>query len=187
MIPLGYMAKRVATRSEWLKAPHVSKIYSVSACISEDFGKWIDAWKHNGYWFFNSPRLIEEVAAAQTIDLAGTTLFYYEGFETEYHPETGWMTYQPEPAFPVQVLPPASKTFCGFDVVTFHSSSTPECSPLSCNGLAAELKVNEFCLLPSLEETVSALEAGRFSNSEPGPYRIIAVYTVDASPLTNVA
>ncbi len=176
MIPLGYMAKFVVTRSEWLKAPQVSKIYSVSACISEDFGKWVDAWRHNGYWFFDSPQVIAGIAAERKIDLHGTTLFYYEGFETEYDPETGWVPYQPEPSFPLHVLLPAAKILCGFDVVTFHSGSAPECSPLSCNGLAAELKVNEFCLLPSLEETMAALEAGHFNNSEPGPYRIIAVY-----------
>lgn len=178
MIPLGYMAKVVAARPEWLKAPQVSKIHSVSACISKDFGQWIDAWRHNGYWFFDSPQLIAGIAAEQNIDLGGITMFYYEGFETEYDLETGWRPYQPEPSFPLQVLPPPSKTLCGFDVVTFHGGSTPECSPLSCNGMAAELKANEFCLLPTLEEAVAALEAGHFNNSEPGPYRIIAVYTV---------
>ena len=42
MIPLGYMAKRVFARMDWLEAPQVSRICSVSSCISEDFGKWID-------------------------------------------------------------------------------------------------------------------------------------------------
>lgn len=179
MIPLGYMAKWVATRSEWLKAPQVSEIYSVSSCISEDFGKWIDAWKHNDHWFFDSPRLIAEVAAAQTIDLTGTTLFYYEGFENEYDPETGWAPCRTEQSFPTQVVPPVGKTLRGFDVVTYSQGNSRECSPLSCNGLAAELATNEFCLLLSFEDACAALEAGRFKNSEPGPYRIIAVYTID--------
>jgi hypothetical protein len=30
-----------------------------------------------------------------------------------------------------------------------------------------------------LDEAISALEAGVFENSEPGPFRILAVYTVD--------
>ena len=179
MIPLGYMAKRIYVETAWLKAPQVSQIYSVSACISEDFGKWIDAWKHNGYWFFDSPRLIAEVAAEQKIDLTGTTLFYYEGFEQEYDPESGWAPYQPEPAFPLRVGPPETKTLRGFDVATFSYHNSVECSPLSCNGLAAEITVNEFCLLKSLEEAKALLEAGRFIPSEPGPYRILAVYTVD--------
>ena len=181
MIPLGYMAKRVSAGSEWLKAPQVSQIYSVSGCISEDFGKWIDAWKHNGYWFFDSPRVIAEVAAERKIDLTGTTLFYYEGFEEEYDPESRWAPYRPEPAFPLGLEPPAAKTLRGFDVVTYSQGNSPEHSPLSCNGLAAEMKVNEFCLLESLEEAKALLEAGRFTLSEPGPFRILAVYTADES------
>ena len=179
MIPLGYMAKRVAPAMEWLKAPQVSRIYSVSSCISEDFGKWIVAWKHNGYWFFDSPRLIAEVAAERKIDLSGTTSFYYEGSAEEFDPESGWAAYQPEPSFPVQVVPPENKILRGFDVVTFSHRNSPECSPLSCNGLASEMPVNEFCLLKSLDEAKALLEAGRFKHSEPGPYRIIAVYAVD--------
>ena len=181
MIPLGYMAKRVSAGTAWLKAPQVSQVCSVSSCISEDFGKWIDAWKHNGYWFFDSPRLIEEVATDRMIDLTDTTLFYYEGFEQEYDSETGWALYRPEPSFPLQVVPPGEKTLRGFDVVTYSQGNSPECSPLSCNGLAAEMPVNEFCLLNSLEEAKALLDAGRFTHSEPGPYRIIAVYAVDSS------
>lgn len=180
MIPLGYMAKRVATRSTWLNAPQVSEIYSVSSCISEDFGKWIDAWRHNDHWFFDSPKLIEKVAATQGIDLTGTTLFYYEGFENEYDPESGWVSCLPEPSIPSHIVPPVRKTLRGFDVVTYSQGHAPECSPLSCNGLAAELRTNEFCLLDSLEEAAALLESGRFKHSEPGPYRIIAVYTADA-------
>jgi hypothetical protein len=179
MIPLGYMAKRVEPGMEWLKAPQVSHIYSVSSCISEDFGKWIDAWKHNGYWFFDSPQLINTVAADLKIDLSGTTLLYYEGFAEEYDPESGWSACRPEPSFPLKVVPPTKKTLRGFDVVCYSQGNSAECSPLSCNGLAAEMPVNEFCLLNSLEEAKSLLEAGRFTNSEPGPYRILAVYEVD--------
>jgi hypothetical protein len=179
MIPLGYMAKRVMAGMEWLNASQVLQIYSVSSCISEDFGKWIDAWKHNGYWFFDSPQLINTAAAELKIDLSGTTFLYYEGYAQEYDPESGWAAYQPNPYFPVQVIPPEKKILRGFDVVTFSHDNSAECSPLSCNGLAAEMPVNEFCLLNSLEEAKALLEAGRFTHSEPGPYRILAVYAVD--------
>ena len=181
MIPLGYMAKRVSAGTAWLKTPQVSQVCSVSSCISEDFGKWIDAWKYNGHWFFDSPRLIAEVARERKIDLSDTTLFYYEGFAEEYDPESGWTPYRPEPSFPVQVEPPEKKSLRGFDVVTFSYQNSAECSPLSCNGLAAEMPVNEFCLLNSLEEAKALLEANRFIHSEPGPYRILAVYTVDST------
>ena len=59
MIPLGYMAKRVARPDGWLKAPHVTQVYSVSSHLAADFGDWINAWMHNGYWFFGRPTLEE--------------------------------------------------------------------------------------------------------------------------------
>jgi hypothetical protein len=52
MIPVGYMAKQVEPRSEWLQAQQVLDIYSVSGCVSKNFADYIKFWKHNGYWFF---------------------------------------------------------------------------------------------------------------------------------------
>lgn len=176
MTPLGYMAKRVAAGAECLKAPQVVRICSVSSCISEDFGDWIGAWKHNGHWFFDSPRLIAEVAAERKTDLSGVTIFYYEGIAEEYDPGVGWKPCHAEPSFPTRVEPPDTKILRGFDVVTFSQGNAHECSPLSCNGLAAEMPVNAFCLLDSLAEARALLEAGRFNDSEPGPCRILAVY-----------
>jgi len=81
------MAKRLYKRPEWLKAPHVDEIYSVSGCISEDFADYILYWKHNGYWFFDSPEIIKSVAKENTIQFEGTSLFYYEVFEMEFDGE----------------------------------------------------------------------------------------------------
>jgi hypothetical protein len=57
MLPAGYMAKRVRKRPDWLAATQVIDIYSVSSCHSENFADYIPYWKHNGYWFFDSPKL----------------------------------------------------------------------------------------------------------------------------------
>jgi hypothetical protein len=37
MVPVGYMAKRVLQRPDWLQATRVIDIYSLSGCVSEDF------------------------------------------------------------------------------------------------------------------------------------------------------
>jgi len=103
MIPAGYMAKRVYKRPDWLKAPHVAEIYSVSGCISEDFADYINYWKHNGYWFFDSPELIKAVAKENSIQLQGTSLFYYEAYEMEFDGEC-WTSWLQEPSFK-QTLP----------------------------------------------------------------------------------
>ncbi len=50
MVPLGYMAKRIECRPNWLKAPHVQEILSVSYCISKEFCDYIQEWFGPGGW-----------------------------------------------------------------------------------------------------------------------------------------
>ena len=75
-------------------------------------------------------------------------------------------------------MPPRVKYLHGFDVTGCSAHTAPECSPLSCNALAAELPVNRDCLLETFDEAHDALERGAFDNTEPGPFRIVVVYTV---------
>ena len=125
------MAKRVTKRPEWIKASRVFDIYSVSGCISKDFADYINFWKHNGFWFFNSPVVIRNIAQEHSVELQGTSLFYYESHEMEFDGER-WNPYGPEPSFQTCVIVPATKQLEGFDVVTFSCRTSPECSPLSC-------------------------------------------------------
>jgi hypothetical protein len=179
MIPVGYMLKRVALRPKWLSAADVDDIYSLSRHVSEDFTDYINYWKHNGYWLFNSPAVMKEIAKDNNLDLNGMTLFYYEAFEKEFDEKLRtWSTFEPEPSFPTDVEKPQSAHLEGYDVTTFSVHTSPECSPLSCNGLAKEIGVNRHCLLGSFEQARQSLEAGIFDHSEPGPFRIFAVYTL---------
>lgn len=180
MIPAGYMAKRVFKKPDWLRGTGVSDIYSVSNCMSEDFADYIDYWKHNGYWLFDSPAVIQSLAQENSISLEGTTLFYYEAYELEFDAER-WQPFGADPSIPTNVLVPSSKQLEGFDEVTFSNRNAPEHSPLSCNRMAEELVTNSHCLFASLEEADMHLKNGTFSNSEPGPYRIFSVYSVDWS------
>lgn len=174
MIPAGYMAKRVVNKPDWLPANGVEDIYSVSGCISKDFADYINFWKHNGHWLFNSPEVIEQVAREQSIDLAGTTMFYYEAYEREFDDEKElWCPYQSDQSFTTIILLPECKILSGFDVVS------SDCSPLSCNSFASEILTNAHCLLPDFKTAKQLVETGRFNNSEPGPYRIFAVYTLE--------
>lgn len=177
MVPAGYMAKRVATRPDWFPAERASSIYSVSGCISSDFTDYIGFWRHNGYWLFDSPDIITDIARENNVDLAGTMLFFYEVHELQFT-SGEWTSFEPEPSFGTDVSVPPAKVLEGYDVVTFHVQTSPECSPLSCNSLAAEVETNVRCLLRSFEQARTLLEGGAFNNSEPGPYRIVAVYSV---------
>jgi hypothetical protein len=180
MIPVGYMAKRVTTRPEWIKADCVADIYSVSGCISSDFADYIKYWKHNGYWYFDTPQLILELAQKHSIDLNGKKLFFYEAYEREFDDGRGnWMDFEPDRAFKTRVLLPTFRELEGYDVVTFSLKTSAECSPLSCNSLATDVRTNQHCLLPSLDSARQLLEAGKFKNTEPGPFRIFAVYSTE--------
>ena len=180
MIPVGYMAKRVAKKPDWLNADQVEDIYSVSGCISDDFEDYVNYWKHNGYWLFNSPEVIESVAKENNIDLDGTTMFYYESYEFQsYEDEPKWEKYHPEDSVETNVVTPGRKSLQGYDIVSVSNGIAPECSYLSCNHMAEEIKVNRHCLLESFGFAKELIEQQAFANCEPGPCRIFAVYTVE--------
>ena len=179
MKPAGYMAKRVAQKPEGWLGDRVVDVYSVCHCISEDFADYVGFWKHNGYWLFDSPEVIEQVAGDSSIDLSGTRMFYYEVYELQFDADEGrWVPFEPEDSFGTDVLVPATKKLEGYDVVTFFARSSPEHSPLSCNDLAKSIDTNSHCLIESLEEAKEHIQAEKFHHGEPGPYRVFAVYTV---------
>ena len=179
MTPAGYMAKRVVKRPEWIRAPGVRDIYSLCGCISEYFADYIGYWKHNGYWLFDSVEALRSLALEHSIPIEDCRIFYYEVFEREYDDENiEWRAFAPDKGFVTSVIPPRNKRLEGFDVVTFSACASPECSPLSCNNLAATIRTNEHCLFSSFEDAKARLEAGDFEASEPGPFRVVAVYTL---------
>lgn len=179
MIPAGYLAKRIIAKPRWILNDHVTDIYSLSNCISKDFADYIDYWKHNGFWLFDSPNLIHQIAQEASIDLSATRLFYYEVYELEFDDSVNlWRAFSSELSFQTKVRVPQSKQLQGFDVVSFYAGTSPECSPLSCCNFCQKIIVNDHCLLDSLDTAKELLEAGAFNNSEPGPFRIFAVYTV---------
>ena len=134
LIALGYMRKKIALCPDWIKAANVRDIYAVSHCISENFADYIPVWKHNGFWFFNSPSDIADAAHELNASLEDTTLLYFEGYPLEYDDETKrWQPYEPEKDFPspARIAPPANKMLMGYDVVTYSIATSAECSPLS--------------------------------------------------------
>ncbi|MCW9027892.1 MAG: hypothetical protein OQJ80_03080, partial [Kangiella sp.] len=133
MIPVGYMYKDVREKPEWLKTESVEDIYSVSGCVSEDFDDWINEWKHNGYWLFDSPEIMESIAKEKDIDLTKMKLFFYKASEQQWDEDNqAWEDHQPEESFRTEVQPPRESKLEGFDVVSFYANTSCECSPLSC-------------------------------------------------------
>lgn len=182
MIPIGYMAKRVALKPDWLQTGQVKDIYSVSCCTSDSFTDYIRFWLHNGYWLFNTAEQIYALAGEQNIDMTGCTMFYYEAYQYQYDENTAtWCLFEPDTEFETQVSVPLQKILQGFDIVSLCNEREPECSYLSCNHMAQKLTVNEHCLLRSFDEAKRYLESDVFRGCEPGPCRIFAVYLIPES------
>ena len=179
MISVGYLAKRVAQPPDWLQASAVKDVYSVSNCTSANFMDYIKFWRHNGFWLFDNPKIIQELSLQNSINVDSLTFFYYGVYEKEFNQERKqWLNFEPE-SFSTNIIAPTKREFHGYDVVTFSVGTNPECSPLSCNHLASEIKTNSHCLLETFEEAKESLESGKFDKSEPGPFRVFAVYTVE--------
>jgi len=181
MVPLGYMAKHVAIRPEWLRAAGIDEILSVSSCVSKDFADWITYWRHNGYWLFDNPSVIQALALEHSLNISDCRWFYYEAHGLAYDENTGgWVSISAEATLPTSVQPPPEAILRGFDVVTYTFGNMAECSPLSCNYMAKEVVTNRCCLLDSFEVAHRLIDQRRFIDCEPGPYRIVAVYEVSA-------
>lgn len=179
MTPIGYLYKRVASRPDWIGAEHVEDIYSLSGCVSEVFADYINYWRHNGYWLFDAPRVMEDLAKENGFSLGDLKLFFYEAYEMEYNDsDKQWQSFAPEDSFGTNVQSPEHRRLEGFDVTTFGVHTSPECSPLSCNSLSETIRTNRHCLFETFDEAKRAVETGLFDNSEPGPFRITAVYSV---------
>jgi hypothetical protein len=159
----------------------VVPVISLSTSLSWIF-IYIPHWKHNGYWFFNDIPTLQQVATQEAVDLESCTIFYYEVYDQEFDAESNtWKQFKPEPSFETCVAVPQEKQLEGYDVVTFSVGTSPECSPLSCNQLAEHLPVNPRCLLATFEEAKRLVQDGVFDTSEPGPYRIFAIFSCKAA------
>ncbi len=177
MIPAGYLYKQVAAWPDGFGPEHVAEIWSVSGCISREFAN-VAWYGRNVLGFFDTPEAMRPFAAAEGVDLTGMRLFYYEMFPEAYDEKRhAWVPVAFD-AGALHVRVPEQRVLAGFDIATFSLGNIPECSPLSCNGLAQQVAVDAHCLMADLDAARAALDSGLFDNAEPGPHRIFAVYTL---------
>lgn len=178
---IGYFAKLTTKRPDWLKAPQVDEICSASTCISRAYWDWINEWKHNEIWLYDSPELALGVVPAETrttCDLYSYRLYpvrFIKGSRKPY-------------SFPDVKTVPLSSRYerLGYDLFSRAFESISECaplfehSPLSCNNLASEIPTNRHCLLDTIEEAFALAPRmetpGETLRGEPGPYHIVEVW-----------
>lgn len=172
---IGYFARPNTKRIEWPKAEVVEEICNVSNCMSHGDWDWINEWRHNEMWVFDSPELALSVVpeeARSVCDVYGYRLYPVKFVKGTRQPFT--IT----EVNPVRLDERFEKL--GYDLVSRETESDFGHSPLSCNGLAAEVSTNRYCLLETAAEAFAlapTLEVpGQPLRGEPGPYHIVEVW-----------
>ena len=172
---IGYFARSTTPRKDWPHTEVVEEICNVSTHMSACDWDWINEWRHNGMWMFDSPDLALEVVPVER--RTGCDLYAYRLFPVRF------VESRREPFAIPDVAPvPLDATFerLGYDLVSRSQDNCFECSPLSCNDLASEVPVNRYCLLDDAEAASALAEtlevAGQPMRREPGPYFVVEVW-----------
>jgi hypothetical protein len=189
VIPAGYLLKRVLPPPGWLKpgVSHVTAVCSVADCVNDNVLQPQEKWRHNSFGVSNTAEDLRLLACEEGVETADAQLFYYTAYELELESDgwtfdtEGWRPRSPAPsaAVPDCVNEPSSDalTLLGYDVVVFGDFL--EHSPLSCNSIATDVPVNEYCLFNDLAEARSAIDEGKFGGGcEEGLYTIFSVSIV---------
>jgi hypothetical protein len=167
---IGYMAKRTARAGPEHKLPvHVREIASVSGCISSEPGG-VEDLSPDDLGLYDTPELALSVVPEAERGLYD--VYAYKVLPLLFDPpsEVEWV---PAPS-EVQALPSDFQRL-GWDVVG-RSGERFDCSPLSCNSLAAELRVNARCLFDRAEDALDLLSSDKIRGAEPGPYAVVEVW-----------
>ena len=149
----------------------MTELASVSECISPGPANWIDEWRHNNAFFYESP-----ADARSVVPEAGASdyrLYAYRMLTESFG------SYDDATSVDVNVTPAEiddSFIFAGYDVVSRSYASNFECSPLSCNEMGAEVPVNEYCLIDRLDEAIRFAQRCGEEQPEPGVYYVLEVW-----------
>ena len=169
-ILVGYFPKRRVLRPDWLGAPGVEEVCSVSDCIASGPGDWIHHWRHNVMGFFDSPELAWSIVPAE--ERGEFILYGYELFPWCF--QAGRRVAYILESMNATPMTPDFKPL-GFDVVS-RAGGFFECSPLSCNSWAQDVGANAFCLVDDLEEADRLASIAEAEACEPGDYYVLSVW-----------
>jgi hypothetical protein len=177
---IGYFPTRTLKRPDWLNAPCVEEICSVSTSISNAPEGWIDQWRHNEMWVYDTPELVWSVVPQGV--RKEFALYAYEIFPIIFDGDQQ----QPFhiPFLEVTPLPPSFERL-GFDVVSRSCGTSFECSPLSCNHMAEHVLVTRHCLLSDAETAFQLAAEFARGGCEPGPCHVVLVWRVKRSSIAD--
>lgn len=173
---IGYFPLIVKKDFPDLKPFGVEEICSATDCISDSPENWINQWKHNEMWVFDSiDKAWSVVPEEQKRDFEIFAYWVFPEIVEVKKPEV----LEPKP-FSIPPITPvpmdASFEKIGYDIVTRFAGNKFEHSPLSCNGLAKEIKVNRYCLIDGPDKAFDAAKQFEDKGAEPGPYYVVEVW-----------
>lgn len=172
MIDAGYFVKRIQPRPEVIRAPRVREICSVSNCISDGAEGWLETGCHNALGWFND---VEDALSVVPSDTHKHYRLFAYRVSPRLHRGGTRLDFSLPPDIHANAIP---TTFVvrGYDAVSRSTDfGCLECSPLSCNYLAAEMDVNEFCLFSSLNAALAGADTFSIEQPEPGDYCVVQV------------
>jgi hypothetical protein len=190
---IGYFPRHPVPGPQGLSPGGVERVCSLGHYVSDGPANWIDQWRHNEMWFYDSEELVRKVIAeAIQIHLEPdperdppwqVRLTRERGAEFEYFAyklfPVSFTEGKPE-TFPVPVLKvaPLAEDYqrLGYDAVNKTGCAHFECSPLCCNGMSEEIPVNRWCLIDEQERAFAVANYFSVRKPEPGPYFVVEVW-----------
>jgi hypothetical protein len=144
---------------------------------------WEQRWDFNRACCYGT----EAVALATAQGQEGLQLLAYALVEEKLDEDGNHVPVVAESIF-VEGLPdlpvapvPADFVGLGYDAVCSQPSYMDFCcSPLSCNGLAEQIRVNRYCLIDDLDEALRVAQRFDREQPEPGPYYLVQVLRREA-------
>ncbi len=183
---VGYFAKEPLSPAEAGFLEPVEDVGSVAECIVSGAQDWIQHWKHNRFWRYDSEELALSVVPLDQRE--AFDVYAYESYPVLFDVDGEQPLRMPQ----LNVEPAgADYQVLGYDIVELHSIGQPGdeepnyefgCSPLTCNALLKEVPVNKHCLLESHAEALDLAKRVAASNGamgEPGPYVAVRVLRKD--------
>jgi hypothetical protein len=170
---VGYFAKTLVRPPAGFGGPLVDFVCSVSDCdcVTRSPDGWIGRWLHNDLWLFDTLATLEQVIP---VDRAADYLRYGlrtlpVSFDEDRELPLDVSTVHPEPI-------PGRFVRLGFDLCSRSLGHGLECSPLSCNGMAAAGQVNRFCLVDTFDQALDLARLFGRQRPAPGPYVLLEVW-----------
>ncbi|TRW89118.1 hypothetical protein FK535_02330 [Mycolicibacterium sp. 018/SC-01/001] len=173
---VGFLARAVAPRPDFLARAPITDVCSVSEHLSPGPPDRFDRLVHNTAGAYDTEALAWSVVPEA--ERSAYTLFAYRAMCVRFDGGDS------EPWSPADEWPGLSavadlSTYVsiGYDIVNTSIGMWFDCSPLSCNSIAEEHPVNAHCLIDDLEVAtgLARVFANDGAHVEPGPYHVVEV------------